>query len=140
MNLTIFLLLARTCTRIPDITLFTSVILYWFLTLTLTLVVAPFLSRVAFPTIKFTSTLTWDMFYEYPCFIYSFDHIKFLCYSCINNYFCKSVKFKGSIKTSGIRYFVFNFFRSCIRSNICSQICNIRYCFQSLWLLYWKQQ
>ena len=42
--------------------IFTCMMFYWMCTLTLTLIIVPFLSCVTFSNIKLTSILTWDMF------------------------------------------------------------------------------
>ena len=88
-DVTIFITLAGTCTRISRINIFRFTMIYlfiYFFTLTLTLIIVPFLSWVLsivpllfplFPTIKFTSTLTRDTFCKFSWFFYLFDHIKY---------------------------------------------------------------
>ena len=70
------IILASTRIRIPDIIFFTCAMSYYFFTLTLALIVIPFLCRVTFSTIKFTFILTWDVFWKRLWFIYSFDYVK----------------------------------------------------------------
>ena len=74
-SLAILFALGSTCARIQYNLLYMYDVLLVF-SLTLTLVIDQFLSRVAFSIIKFKSTLTWEIFYCLG-FIYSFYQIKY---------------------------------------------------------------
>lgn len=57
---------------VQNIIFFTFTMFYW-----LTIIIVIFLSRATFPTIRFTSKLIWEVFYECLLFIYLFNHIKY---------------------------------------------------------------
>ena len=76
-NVTTLITFARTCGMIRVTVFFRCTMFYWPSTLTLTLEIVHFLSQVTFPTEKFTSTLTCDLSWECPWFIYHFYHFKY---------------------------------------------------------------
>ena len=101
-NFAIFIILARACTRISCIIFLACTMFYWLFTLTQKLNVVLFLPWVKFLTIKFKSTLTWNIFCECLWFIYLFDNIKYF-QACASHFIRKKCSTKfilASVKTT----------------------------------------
>ena len=77
-SLAVLVILVHAYATIPSIIFFACTIFYRFFTLKLTLIIIPFLFWITYSTMKFSSTYTWNLFYNSFWLIYSFDHIEYI--------------------------------------------------------------